>query len=55
MSRQLEAALDEVASSKVQVVIFNGGTGLSRRDMTFEVRNASWTRPGLGSGKFFAC
>ena len=47
---ELEAALDEVASSKVQVVIFNGGTGLSRRDMTFDVleRKLEKTWPGFG-------
>ena len=47
---ELEAALDEAASSKVQVVIFNGGTGLSRRDMTFDVleRKLEKTWPGFG-------
>ena len=47
---ELETALDEAASSKVQVVIFNGGTGLSRRDMTFDVleRKLEKTWPGFG-------
>ena len=47
---ELEAALDEAVTSKVQVVIFNGGTGLSRRDMTFDVleRKLEKTWPGFG-------
>ncbi len=47
---ELEAALDEAAASKVQVVIFNGGTGVSRRDTTFDVleRKLEKTLPGFG-------
>ena len=47
---ELEATLDEAATSDVQVVIFNGGTGLSRRDMTFDVleRKLEKTWPGFG-------
>ena len=47
---ELEAALDEAATSKLQVVIFNGGTGVSRRDRTFDVleRKLEKTLPGFG-------
>ena len=47
---ELEAALDEAATSDVQVVIFNGGTGVSRRDTTFDVleRKLEKTLPGFG-------
>ena len=35
---QVEAALVELASSsEVQVILFNGGTGVSRRDRTYDV------------------
>ena len=42
--------LTEAAASKVQVVIFNGGTGVSRRDTTFDVleRKLEKTLPGFG-------
>ena len=47
---ELEATLDEAATSDVQVVIFNGGTGVSRRDTTFDVleRKLEKTLPGFG-------
>ena len=43
--------LDELtAQDDVQVVLFNGGTGLSRRDTTFDVisRRLDKTMPGFG-------
>ena len=47
---ELEAALGEAATSNVQVVIFNGGTGISQRDTTFDVleRSLEKTLPGFG-------
>lgn len=40
----------ETASAVAQVVIFNGGTGISKRDTTFEVisRRLEKTLPGFG-------
>lgn len=48
---QVEAALDELtASPQVQVVLFNGGTGIAPRDTTYDVisRKLAKTLPGFG-------
>ena len=48
---QVEAALDELASdSAVQAILFNGGTGVSQPDRTFDVldRKLEKTLPGFG-------
>lgn len=47
---QVSAVLDECASGEAQVVLFNGGTGISRRDRTFDVlsRKLEKTLPGFG-------
>jgi len=48
---QVAAALDELAAlPEVQIILFNGGTGISRRDTTFDVisRMLEKTLPGFG-------
>lgn len=48
---QVEAALEQLAGAEeVQVILFNGGTGVSRRDRTFDVlsRKLEKTLPGFG-------
>lgn len=48
---QVEAVLDElVAIREIRIVIFNGGTGISPRDTTFDVisRKLEKTLPGFG-------
>ena len=48
---QVAAALDELAAlPDVQIILFNGGTGISRRDTTFDVisRMLEKTLPGFG-------
>lgn len=47
---QVEAALEELAAAGVQAILFNGGTGVSRRDRTFDVldRKLEKTLPGFG-------
>lgn len=47
---QVEAALDELAAGDAQVILLNGGTGISRRDTTFDVvsRKLDKTLPGFG-------
>lgn len=48
---QVEAVLDElVAMREIRIVIFNGGTGISPRDTTFDVisRKLEKTLPGFG-------
>ena len=50
---QVEAALESCAGEDVQVVIFNGGTGISRRDRTFDVLNRKIEKPLPGFGELF--
>jgi molybdenum cofactor biosynthesis protein B len=48
---QVESALDELAGmAGVQIVLFNGGTGISPRDTTYDVvsRKLEKTLPGFG-------
>ncbi len=47
---QVEACLDELATGNTQVILLNGGTGISRRDTTFDVvsRKLEKTLPGFG-------
>ncbi|HRN49942.1 MAG TPA: molybdenum cofactor biosynthesis protein B [Anaerolineales bacterium] len=49
-SSQIQAILDELAAGPAQVVLFNGGTGISTRDTTFDMlsRNLEKTLPGFG-------
>ena len=49
----IEAVLDEFASTDVQAVLFNGGTGLSRRDTTFDVLARKLEKPLPGFGEIF--
>ena len=50
---ELAGALDEAAASSVQVVIFNGGTGVSQRDTTFDVLERKLEKTLSGFGELF--
>jgi molybdenum cofactor biosynthesis protein B len=47
---QVAAVLDEFAGSACRLILFNGGTGISPRDTTFDVlsRKMEKTLPGFG-------
>jgi len=47
---QVEAALEEFTASAARLIIFNGGTGISQRDRTYDVisRKLEKTLPGFG-------
>ena len=47
---QVEAALEQLAAGEAQILIFNGGTGISPRDTTYDVlsRSLEKTLPGFG-------
>jgi molybdenum cofactor biosynthesis protein B len=47
---QVESVLKELVEGEAQVILFNGGTGISRRDRTFDVLNLKLhkTLPGFG-------
>jgi len=51
---QVEAALEELAGTQdVQVILFNGGTGVSRRDRTFDVLSRKLDKTLSGFGEIF--
>ena len=50
---QVEAALEDSTGEDVQIVIFNGGTGISKRDRTFDVLNRRLEKPLPGFGELF--
>lgn len=47
---QIEAVLDEFCAGEARLILFNGGTGIARRDTTFDVitRKLEKTLPGFG-------
>lgn len=50
---EVQAALEELAASDVHLVLFNGGTGISRRDRTFDVLSAKLEKTLPGFGEIF--
>ena len=50
---EVEAALEELAAADLQLVLFNGGTGISRRDRTFDVLSAKLEKTLPGFGEIF--
>ncbi|MXW03770.1 MAG: molybdenum cofactor biosynthesis protein MoaB [Gemmatimonadetes bacterium] len=50
---QVESALEASTGDDVQIVIFNGGTGISKRDRTFDVLNRRLEKPLTGFGELF--
>ena len=50
---QVEAALEDCTGDNIQIVIFNGGTGISKRDRTFDVLNRKLEKHLTGFGELF--
>jgi len=50
---QVRSALEDLAATEVQLVLFNGGTGISRRDRTFDVLSAKLEKTLPGFGEIF--
>ncbi len=51
---QVAAALDELAAmAEVRLILFNGGTGISPRDTTFDVVSRMIEKPLPGFGELF--
>ena len=50
---QVLAALEDCTGGDIQIVIFNGGTGISKRDRTFDVLNRKLEKPLPGFGELF--
>ena len=50
---QIAALLDELASGGAQVLLFNGGTGISPRDTTYDVLSKALQKVLPGFGELF--
>jgi len=50
---QVESALEELSGSLARVIIFNGGTGISKRDRTFDVLSKKFEKVLPGFGEIF--
>lgn len=50
---QVAGALDALASGSVHIVIFNGGTGISKRDRTYDALSQRLEKTLTGFGELF--
>jgi molybdenum cofactor biosynthesis protein B len=50
---EVESVLDELAAENVQIVLFNGGTGISSRDRTYDVLSRRLEKTLTGFGEIF--
>ncbi len=50
---QVNAILDEFAASEAQIILFNGGTGIARRDTTFDALSDKLEKTLSGFGELF--
>ncbi len=52
---QIAAALDELTAGEARIILFNGGTGISTRDSTFDALDARLEKRLPGFGELFRC
>jgi len=50
---QVVAVLDELAAGESQLILFNGGTGISKRDNTFDALSGKLEKTLPGFGEIF--
>ncbi len=50
---EVAATLDELAAGSAQVVLFNGGTGITRRDTTYDAISVKLEKTLTGFGELF--
>ncbi len=50
---EVARALDDFAAGRAQLIIFNGGTGISRRDRTYDVISQRLEKELPGFGEIF--
>jgi molybdenum cofactor biosynthesis protein B len=50
---EVETALEELATGPAQVILFNGGTGISKRDRTYDVLSRKLEKTLSGFGEIF--
>lgn len=51
--REIELVLEKLVATPVRVIIFNGGTGISQRDRTFDVLSGKLEKILPGFGELF--
>ncbi len=49
----VEEVLNELAAHDVQIILFNGGTGISKRDTTYDVISRMLEKTLMGFGELF--
>ena len=49
----VEEVLNELADQDVQIILFNGGTGISKRDTTYDVISRMLEKTLMGFGELF--
>jgi molybdenum cofactor biosynthesis protein B len=52
-AEQIASLLEELAAGDAQVLLFNGGTGISKRDTTFDVLSRALEKALPGFGELF--
>ena len=50
---EVAEALDDLASGKARMIVFNGGTGISKRDRTYDALSARLEKTLTGFGELF--
>lgn len=50
---EVAEALDELASGEARLIVFNGGTGISKRDRTYDVLSVKLEKTLTGFGELF--
>jgi len=51
--QMVEEVLNELAEHDVQIILFNGGTGISKRDTTYDVISRMLEKTLMGFGELF--
>src|SRR3990172_5389245 len=52
-AEQIKTLLTELSDSEAQILLFNGGTGISPRDTTYDVLSRALEKPLPGFGELF--
>jgi len=52
-AQQIKKLLAELSDSEAHILLFNGGTGISPRDTTYDVLSRALEKPLLGFGELF--
>ncbi len=50
---QIDEVMDKLGDEEIQIILFNGGTGIARRDTTFDVITHRYEKTLPGFGELF--